>query len=69
MRRPVLPLDSFRTSEMPAIDFSLYASTIEFMIRSVVTWNGISEMMIWNLPFVSTISALPRTGIVPRPVL
>ena len=69
MRMP-LRLDSSRMSLMPSSFLSLTSSATFSTRRALITMYGISVTMIDERPFLSSsISALPRMTIEPRPVL
>ncbi len=61
--------DSSRSAEIPSIRFSLTSSAIFSIKRALLTWYGISLMIMVSLPLSSvSISALARIYILPRPV-
>ena len=67
----LIPLlsDSSRISEIPSIFLSLTKSAVFLIISDLFTWYGISVTIITSLPLlVSSISALARITIFPRPV-
>ncbi len=60
--------DSSLKSAIPTNFLSLTSSAILATISDLFTWYGISEITIWGLLPLSTISATPRTTILPLPV-
>ena len=68
MRIPPRLEDSSLTLEMPSIRFSFTKSAILLIKSDLMTWYGISVMMIFSWLASCSISAFPRKMIRPRPV-